>query len=140
MAQSGHGRRQRSTSALRCGFSRSRQHIEQSVLPVSREGKTAPVIPAGAGFILREDKRAALARPPPQLYMGRAGDLLQDPAHSLGTADRSQNLGVAMTEHTVMIVGGGPTGLMLAGELALAGVGAARRLFEWQRGCVRHEK
>ena len=30
-----------------------------------------------------------------------------------------------MTEHAVIIVGGGPTGLMLAGELALAGVDAA---------------
>ncbi len=30
-----------------------------------------------------------------------------------------------MTEHTVVIVGGGPTGLMLAGELALAGVDSA---------------
>jgi 2-polyprenyl-6-methoxyphenol hydroxylase-like FAD-dependent oxidoreductase len=30
-----------------------------------------------------------------------------------------------MIEHTVMIVGGGPTGLMLAGELALAGVEVA---------------
>jgi 3-(3-hydroxy-phenyl)propionate hydroxylase len=27
-----------------------------------------------------------------------------------------------MTKHAVVIVGGGPTGLMLAGELALAGV------------------
>ena len=27
-----------------------------------------------------------------------------------------------MTEHAVVIAGGGPTGLMLAGELALAGV------------------
>ena len=26
-----------------------------------------------------------------------------------------------MTEHAVLIAGGGPTGLMLAGELALAG-------------------
>src|SRR5829696_77013 len=33
--------------------------------------------------------------------------------------------GVAMTEHAVVIAGGGPTGLMLAGELALAGVDAA---------------
>ena len=30
-----------------------------------------------------------------------------------------------MTEHEVVIVGGGPTGLMLAGELALAGVHVA---------------
>jgi hypothetical protein len=30
-----------------------------------------------------------------------------------------------MTEHTVVIAGGGPTGMMLAAELALAGVDAA---------------
>src|SRR5579885_1301310 len=30
-----------------------------------------------------------------------------------------------MIEHAVVIAGGGPTGLMLAGELALAGVGVA---------------
>jgi len=30
-----------------------------------------------------------------------------------------------LTEHAVLIVGGGPTGLMLAGELALAGVDVA---------------
>lgn len=30
--------------------------------------------------------------------------------------------GAAMTGHTVVIAGGGPTGLMLAGELALASV------------------
>src|SRR5436189_4492515 len=30
-----------------------------------------------------------------------------------------------MTDHAVVIAGGGPTGLMLAGELALAGVGVA---------------
>src|SRR6201990_3058793 len=30
-----------------------------------------------------------------------------------------------MTEHAVVIVGAGPTGLMLAGELALAGVNVA---------------
>lgn len=33
--------------------------------------------------------------------------------------------GETMTEHAVVIAGGGPTGLMLAGELALAGVDAA---------------
>ena len=32
---------------------------------------------------------------------------------------------MAMTEHAVLIAGGGPTGLMLAGELALAGVDVA---------------
>src|SRR5436853_3429618 len=30
-----------------------------------------------------------------------------------------------MTEHAVVVAGGGPTGLMLAGELALAGVDVA---------------
>src|ERR1700676_1187329 len=30
-----------------------------------------------------------------------------------------------MSEHAVVIAGGGPTGLLLAGELALAGVGVA---------------
>ncbi|MBN7532218.1 FAD-dependent monooxygenase, partial [Mycobacteroides abscessus subsp. abscessus] len=30
-----------------------------------------------------------------------------------------------MTEHAVVIAGGGPTGLMLAGELALAGADVA---------------
>src|SRR5512133_3503143 len=34
-------------------------------------------------------------------------------------------MGVAMTEHAVVIAGGGPTGMMLAGELALAGVDVA---------------
>ena len=29
---------------------------------------------------------------------------------------------MAMTDHAVVIAGGGPTGLMLAGELALAGI------------------
>src|SRR5687767_903988 len=33
--------------------------------------------------------------------------------------------GLAMTEHAVVIAGGGPTGLMLAGELALADVDVA---------------
>ena len=35
-----------------------------------------------------------------------------------------------MTEHAVVIVGGGPTGMMLAGELALAGVDVA--IVEWR--------
>lgn len=35
-----------------------------------------------------------------------------------------------MSEHAVVIAGGGPTGLMLAGELALAGVDVA--IVEWR--------
>src|SRR5438445_7034087 len=34
-------------------------------------------------------------------------------------------MGAAKTNHAVVIAGGGPTGLMLAGELALAGVDVA---------------
>jgi 2-polyprenyl-6-methoxyphenol hydroxylase-like FAD-dependent oxidoreductase len=37
----------------------------------------------------------------------------------------AKNRSVAMTEHAVVIAGGGPTGLMLAGELTLAGVDVA---------------
>jgi 2-polyprenyl-6-methoxyphenol hydroxylase-like FAD-dependent oxidoreductase len=38
---------------------------------------------------------------------------------------RENDRSVAMTKHAVVIAGAGPTGLMLAGELALAGVDAA---------------
>jgi 2-polyprenyl-6-methoxyphenol hydroxylase-like FAD-dependent oxidoreductase len=39
-----------------------------------------------------------------------------------GRDRRDAGRSVAMTEHAVVVAGGGPTGLMLAGELALAGV------------------
>ncbi len=42
-----------------------------------------------------------------------------------GWAARGDRWSVAMIEHAVVIGGGGPTGLMLAGELALAGVDVA---------------
>jgi 3-(3-hydroxy-phenyl)propionate hydroxylase len=32
-------------------------------------------------------------------------------------------MSLLLTEHAVVIAGGGPTGMMLAGELTLAGVG-----------------
>ena len=38
---------------------------------------------------------------------------------------KNENSRKAGVEHTVVIAGGGPTGLMLAGELALAGVNPA---------------
>src|SRR6188474_450761 len=38
---------------------------------------------------------------------------------------RATGTGSHMAEHAVVIAGGGPTGLMLAGELALAGIDAA---------------
>ena len=38
---------------------------------------------------------------------------------------RSCRITPPMTEHAVVIAGGGPTGLMLAAELALAGVDVA---------------
>lgn len=41
----------------------------------------------------------------------------------VGAADADRS--VAMTAHEVVIAGGGPTGLMLAGELALAGIDVA---------------
>src|SRR6267378_4106205 len=84
--------------------------------------------------------------------MWRVRGLLQDPGHPVETATeartygvtrnvrvvvdvrfargrvgrrRENNRSVAMTNHAVVIVGGGPTGLMLAGELALAAVDVA---------------
>src|SRR5438477_139705 len=39
-----------------------------------------------------------------------------------------------MTDHAVVIVGGGPTGLMLAGELALAGVDGGRSVIRKAAG------
>src|SRR5258705_10816229 len=50
--------------------------------------------------------------------------LRQGPRASSNLRDHSEP-GVAMTEHAVVIAGGGPTGLMLAGELALAGADGA---------------
>ena len=45
--------------------------------------------------------------------------------------------GAAMTEHAVVIAGGGPTGLMLAGELALAGIDVVIVERRTEPGCRR---
>src|SRR5690242_203068 len=55
------------------------------------------------------------------LNIQRTGGLAARPGSCRRIAGRS----MAMTEHAVVIAGGGPTGLMLAGELALAGVDVA---------------
>ena len=46
-------------------------------------------------------------------------------SRAAGLAAAAETTGVAKTNHAVVIAGGGPTGLMLAGELALAGVDVA---------------
>src|SRR5205814_9331171 len=51
----------------------------------------------------------------------RPASIARPDSGNASPGDRS----VAMTEHAVVIVGGGPTGLMLAGELALARVDVA---------------
>src|SRR4051812_10262385 len=58
---------------------------------------------------------AAAARPRHFQLRAREGACRKRPS-------RAEN--DAMTEHAVVIAGGGPTGLMLAGELTLAGVDA----------------
>ena len=46
-------------------------------------------------------------------------------ARPIGSSHPNAAGGCRMTEHAVVVAGGGPTGLMLAGELALAGVDVA---------------
>src|SRR4029077_4183902 len=63
----------------------------------------------------------------PLLDYYEPGGLRQDPGHAASSSAEAQETtkGGTMTEYAVVVVGGGPTGLMLAGELALAGVGVA---------------
>ena len=95
---------------------------------------------AGEAREIYEEAQPALleeadrARPPtapssPELIskVTRGGGLAARPPSCRRIADSKaeRRRGWTVTEHAVLIVGGGPTGLMLAGELALAGVDAA---------------
>ena len=60
--------------------------------------------------------------------MWAARGLLQDPCHPVEPPAEATSYGdemTVLTNHAVVIAGAGPTGLMLAGELALAGVDVA---------------
>jgi 2-polyprenyl-6-methoxyphenol hydroxylase-like FAD-dependent oxidoreductase len=66
----------------------------------------------------REGMPDAHAEGPYRIIAGRSAGAYEWESRDAGVV-------VAMTEHAVVIAGGGPTGLMLAGELALAGVDVA---------------
>ena len=64
--------------------------------------------------------------PPPLMYRA-SGDLYQGPGRTPSLPARSRERAereneMSLTKHAVVIAGGGPTGLMLAAELALAGI------------------
>src|SRR5512132_3515750 len=88
-------------------------------------------LPKFGGWNRRESSlglpRRARRRGPAALPYARTGRLRQDPGRAAESpaVTRTYGMGVAMTERAVVIAGGGPTGLMLAGELALAGVDVA---------------
>ena len=63
--------------------------------------------------------------PPPRLPDFNASAISGERTTRSSGGRHDAGRGVAMTEHAVVIAGGGPTGLMLAGELALAGVDVA---------------
>ena len=65
------------------------------------------------------------SHPPPRLPDFNASAISGERTTRSSGGRHDAGRGVAMTEHAVVIAGGGPTGLMLAGELALAGVDVA---------------
>src|ERR1700689_1427390 len=92
----------------------------------ARKGGPAPLL--RKGIVCRPQKnvrRVFLSSPLLDYYA--PGGLRQDPGHAASSSAEAQQptKGGAMKEHAVVIAGGGPTGLMLAGELALAGVDVA---------------
>jgi hypothetical protein len=72
-----------------------------------------PLVPVG------QPVRPLVTGAPPAADLPRRADVMRR------CDGRDAGRGVAMTEHAVVIAGGGPTGLMPAGELALAGVDVA---------------
>ena len=57
----------------------------------------------------------------PLQYYSRHGGLQQAPGGPVKLVAVSRTRGLLTNEHTMIIAGGGPAGLMLAAELALAG-------------------
>ena len=94
--------------------------------------RTAP--PLRVGLVRpRGHAKGEYSSPPLPAY-NEPGGLRQGPGRAVesltsarpsGRGQSLQEWERAMTEHAVVIAGGGPTGLMLAGELALAGVDVA---------------
>jgi hypothetical protein len=79
------------------------------------------------GIIPTAEKREKSIPLPPLLVYYAPRALRQDPGHAASSSAEAHKIykGGTMKEHAVVIAGGGPTGLMLAGELALAAVDVA---------------
>src|SRR4051812_29251274 len=96
----------RRAPSIRCRTSRRCDHRA-----VSRRGPRGTRVGPGGGH-----GQGRAARPRPRGARGPGGGAVR-PAPPLP----SPTLGSPMTDHEVVIAGGGPTGLMLAAELTLAG-------------------
>src|SRR6202035_4085517 len=92
----------------------------------ARKGGPAPLLRKGIVRPPRENVRRVFLSSPLLDYYAPGG-LRQDPGHAASSSAEAQEptRGATMKEHAVVIAGGGPTGMMLAGELALAGVDVA---------------
>src|SRR5262249_40264236 len=105
------------------GLGAGKRPSAQQTCPTSPATTT---IPRGGGLPTRtSDVLTMLARTRPNCEMGVANagvvvSACKRECRRAGGRVRDGGGGVPMTEHAVVIAGGGPTGLMLAGELALA--------------------
>ena len=87
--------------------------------------KGTSVVPQSGGDLCCRQNGPPRLKPEPT--GSRDAFVVVDVRVARGRAGRRRGDGrsVAMTEHAVVIAGGGPTGLMLAGELALVGIDVA---------------